>query len=103
VGLGDHVLDLRQQLGRVRPADVRRFGRHDRVDAVGLPVHVLVDPGQLDLQLVGAEADRPQHPEPASAAHRRDDVPAVAEGEDRVLDPQLVADRRAHVLPPRVA
>src|SRR5690606_5209563 len=66
------------------------------VDAVGLVADVLVEPGELDLELLGAEADGAEHADPARLGHRGDDVAAVAEGEDRELDAQLVADRGAH-------
>ena len=62
--------------------------RHDDVDAVRLAVDVLVDPVELDLELLGRERERAEHAEPAGLAHRGDDVAAVAEGEDRELDPE---------------
>jgi hypothetical protein len=57
---------------------------------------VLVDPRQLDLELLGAEADGAEHAEAAGLAHRDDDVAAVREGEDGELDAELVADGGAH-------
>ena len=80
-----------------RAVDVDRLLRHHGVDAVRHPVHVLVDPVQLDLELLGAEADRAEHAEAARLAHRRDDVAAVGEGEDRVLDPEHVTELGAHL------
>ena len=77
------------------------FVRHDDVDAVGLAVDVLVDPVQLDLELLGREGERAEHAEAAGLAHRGDDVAAVAEGEDRELDAELVADRCTHGRPLR--
>ena len=73
---------------------------HREVDAVRLAVDVLVDPGELDLELVGAERERAEHPVAAGLADRGDDVAAVREGEERELDAELVADGGAHV-PPR--
>ena len=77
--------------------DARVLRRHDDVDAVGLVADVLVDPVQLDLELLGREGDGAEHAEPARLAHRGDDVAAVAEGEDRELDAEAVAERGAHV------
>ena len=57
---------------------------------------VLVDPVQLDLELLGGEADGAEHAEAAGLAHRDDDVAAVGEGEDRELDAELVAERGVH-------
>jgi hypothetical protein len=68
----------------------------DDVDAVGPVAHVLVEPRQLDLEVLGAEPDRPENAQAAGPRHGGDDVTAVAEGEDRELDAQLVADLGAH-------
>ena len=70
-------------------------GDHD-VDAVGVVADVLVDPLQLDLELLGREADGAEHAEAAGLAHRDHDVTAVGEGEDRELDAEVVADGRVH-------
>ena len=75
---------------------VDRLLRHHGVDAVGLAVDVLVDPVELDLELLGAEADGAEHAEAAGLAHRGDDVAAVREREDRVLDPEHVTQRGSH-------
>ena len=60
-------------------------GDHD-VDAVGVVADVLVDPVQLDLELLGREADGAEHAEATGLADGDDDVTAVGEGEDRELD-----------------
>src|SRR5690606_37781755 len=73
----------------------------DDVDAVGPVAYVLVDPGQLDLELLGAEAHGAEHTEAAGLGDGGHDVAAVGEGEDRELDAELVADGRAHVVSPR--
>ena len=75
-------------------ADV--LGRHREVDAVGLAVDVLVDPVELDLEPLGLVGQRAEHAEAAGVGDRGDDVAAVAEGEDRELDPEAVTDRCAH-------
>src|SRR4029453_5891149 len=53
-------------------------------------------PRQHMLHLVGIEATRPEHPQPTGLGNGGYDVAAVAEGEDRELDPQPVADLGAH-------
>ena len=68
---------------------------HD-VHAVGMVADVLVDPGALDLQLFGREADRTEHPEAAGPADGDDDVAAVSERKDRELDAELVTERGVH-------
>ena len=70
--------------------------RNDDVDAVGMVADVLVDPLQLDLELIRRVSDRAEHAEPACLAHGDDDVPAVGEREDRELDVELVADGGVH-------
>ena len=53
---------------------------------------------QLDLQLLGREADGAENAEAARLAHRGDDVAAVAEGKDGELDSELVAEFGVHGL-----
>jgi hypothetical protein len=72
--------------------------RDDHVDAVRPAAHLLVDPAQLDLELVGVEAHRAEHAEPAGVRDRGDDVAAVAEREQRELDPEQLGDARPHPL-----
>jgi hypothetical protein len=69
----------------------------DDIDAVGLVSDVVVDPFELDFELVGGEADGAQHTEAAGAADCRHHVAAVAEGKDGELDPQLVAEFSTHL------
>ena len=95
--LGHH---LAQRLGKVLGGQVRihalvLVGDHD-VDAVRVVADVLVDPVELDLELLGSEADRTQHAESAGLAHRDDDIAAVREREDRKLDAEFVADGSVH-------
>jgi hypothetical protein len=72
--------------------------RHHGIDAVGLAAHVLVDPVELNLELLRAEAHRAQHTESARFADRRHDVAAMREGEDRILDPESVTQRGSHLI-----
>src|SRR4051812_19996069 len=55
------------------------------VDAVGLAADVLVDPGQLFLELLGTVGDRAEHTEATRATHRSHNVTAVTKGEYRKL------------------
>ena len=93
----DHRADLAQHVFGVGAVHVDRLLRHHGVDAVRHCRHVLVDPVELDLELLGAEADRAEHAETSGLAHRGDDVAAVREGEDRVLDPEQVAQGGSHL------
>ena len=76
---------------------------HDDVDAVGLAVHVFVDPLQFDLELLRRERDGAQDAHTARLADRRDDVPAMAEGEDRELQAEHVTDTCLHGVTPAPA
>src|SRR4029453_16914621 len=71
-------------------------GRHHDVDAVGLALDVLVDPAQLDLELLGREGEGAEHPHAAGPAHRDHYVATVAEGEDRDVHSESVAELGAH-------
>ena len=91
--VGQH---LRQLVGgQVRVHALVLVGDDD-VDAVGVVADVLVDPVQLDLELLGREADGAEHAEAAGLADGDDDVAAVGEGEDRELDAELVAEGGVH-------
>ena len=105
VVLGEHLLDEVAVLGRdhaLERAEVELLAladellRHREVDAVRLAVDVLVDPRELDLELVGAERERAEHAVAAGLADRGDDVAAVREGEERELDAEPVTDRGLH-------
>ena len=93
--LGDHRGQLGLELVGVDLAHALVLAGDDDVDAVGL-VGVLVDPVELDGELLGGEADGAEHAEAAGVGHGGDDVAAVGEGEDRELDAELVADLGAH-------
>ena len=91
---------LAQRLGQLLGGQVRVHAlvlvRDDDVDAVRVVADVLVDPVELDLQLLGGEADGAEHAEPAGLADRDDDVAAMGEGEDRELDTEFVANGGVH-------
>ena len=86
VGLGDHGFELVLGGGGGTGGE---GGGHDNVDAVGLAVDVLVDPGELDLELVGGEGEGAEDAEAAGLGDGGDDVAAVGEGEDGEFDVQI--------------
>ena len=94
--VGDHRPELFFELDRVQLAHALVLAGDDDVDAVGTVAHVLVEPGQLDLELLGAEADRAQDAEAAGVADGGGDVTAVREGEDRELDTEAFAQFVVH-------
>jgi hypothetical protein len=73
-------------------AGVGLQSREQQIDSVRPAAHLLVDPRKVDVEASRGVGDGTEDPEPASVGHRGDDVPAVAEGDDRVLD----AERRGH-------
>ena len=98
VVLADHRPQLRADVRDVVDAGVaiRRLHRHHHVDAVRLAAHVLVDPVQLELELVGREGERAEHAHAAGVGDRGDDVAAVREGEDRELDAEHLGETVLH-------
>jgi hypothetical protein len=83
------------------PGDVlfargRNVFRDQHVEPVGLAIGVIVDPFQFLLDRLRRMRGRAQHAKPAGAAHGGDHVTAMAEGEQRKLNSQHVADRRFH-------
>src|SRR5690606_1443347 len=81
--LRDHRAELLLELRRIDLAHSLVFAGDDDVDAVGVLADVLVEPAQLDLELLRREADGAEHAETSRLADRRDDVATMAEGEDR--------------------
>jgi hypothetical protein len=57
---------------------------------------VLVNPIELDLELLRREADGAEHAETTRLADSDHDIAAVGEGEDRELDAEFVAYRGVH-------
>ena len=99
VALRDHRPQVLLELGRVELTHALVLaGDHD-VDAVGLVADVLVDPRQLDLELLGGEAHGAEHAEAARLRDRGDDVAAMGEGEDRELDAELLGQFGLHGVP----
>ncbi len=84
VRVGDEGPDVVERVAPTLVAGV--LGRHDQVDAVRPVADLRLDPGEVDLQLLGRVGDRAEHTEAAGLRHRGDHVAAVAEGEDRELD-----------------
>jgi hypothetical protein len=57
---------------------------------------VCVEPGELGVELIGAERRRAEHPEAAGVGDRRDHVAAVAETEQREVDPEQIGEAVVH-------
>ena len=70
-----------------------KLRRQQEIDAVGAASDLGVDPGKIDLELLGAVSDRSEHTEAAGTRHGGHDVSAVTEGEDRKLAPEQFGDR----------
>ena len=73
------------------------LGREEEVDAVAPAPGLLLDPGQVDVELFGGMGHRPQDPEPTRLGDRGHHVPAVAEGQDGELHPEHLGDPGLHV------
>ncbi len=72
--------------------------RKEKVYSVG-PTHcLLLDPGQVDLELVWCVSHGTQHPKPTGVRDCCHDVAAVAEREDGKLHSKHFADPGVHVL-----
>ena len=70
--------------------------RDEEIDAVGFTVDVRVDPGEFLLQALGGHAGRAEHPHPAGPRYRRDDIAAMAESEEREVEPETVTQYGFH-------
>ena len=95
---GDQLLQLGE--GPAARLDPDVPGRHEHVDPERAATDLLLDPRQLEIEPFRRQAHRSQHAEPAGPADRGHDVAAVAEGEDRELDPEAVAQRGVHAASP---
>jgi hypothetical protein len=103
---GEYVVDELLLLGRQQPANrlpvepaLVRAGvllRQEQIEPVRPALHLRLDPAEIDLEPLGRVRDRAEHTEPAGVGDRRDDVSAVAEGEDRELDPEQLAHTVLH-------
>ncbi len=69
----------------------RQIFRDQHVEPIGFAIDVLVDPIELDLDARGGVAGGAQHAEPAGAAHCRDYIAAMAEGEQRKFNAESCA------------
>ena len=69
---------------------------NQQVDTERLSVDTLVDPVQLDSQLLRIQADRAEDAESPSIRHLGDDIPAMRKGEKGKLDSEFSAEPRAH-------
>ncbi|MCO5546628.1 hypothetical protein L7F22_000059 [Adiantum nelumboides] len=82
---GDEVLPVGPGVGGLL--------RDEQVDPVGPPVELLLDPGQLRVELLGGVGDRGEHPEPPGTAHLGHHRGGPVEPDDRVLDAQQIGQR----------
>jgi hypothetical protein len=100
------VVDERLVLGGDQLADVvhrepalvgaRVLRGHDQVDAVGAVADLVLDPREVDLELLLRVRDGAEHAEPAGLGDGRHHVAAVGEGEDGNVDAEHVGDRGLH-------
>src|SRR5580658_10776567 len=84
------------ELDRIDFAHALVLSRDYDIDAVGLVADLRIDPFQLVLELRRGIGERAEHAESARLGHGGDDVAAVAECENRELDPQSVAKLGMH-------
>ena len=92
--LGQQVTGLLGVDPALLGADV--LGRQQQVDPVGLAAGLLLDPGQLVLQPLGAVRDGAEDAEPARVGHRGHDVAAVAESADGEFNAEHFGDSGSH-------
>ena len=92
MGLGQRV-EIEPRL-----ADRLVFLGQQQVHAVGSGTDLLVDPAQLEFELLGRVVRGPEAPQPARAGDLGDDVATVGEPEDRDLDAEHPADGVVHDL-----
>ena len=71
-------------------------GRNDQVDAVGAVAQLVLDPGQVGLQLGVAVGHRAQHAQTPGLGDGDHHVTAVGEGHDGELDIEHLGDRGLH-------
>jgi len=72
------------------------FGRHDQVDAKGAVTDLVLDPLEIDLELLRRMGNRTEHAEATRFGDGGDDVATVGEREDRNVDPEHVGHRGLH-------
>ena len=94
----DHLLELALEVAGAHSLGQLHLGRHHEVDAVGLAVDVLVDPLQLDLELLRGEVERAEDAHAAGPADRGDHIATVAEREDRKFEAEVPGELGAHQL-----
>ena len=92
---------IRKQLAELAAIETALVGarellRDQQVDPERLSLHLLLDPAEVDVELLGGVRDGTEDAAPACVGHRRDDVAAVAEAEDGDVDADQVSGRCAH-------
>ena len=96
VGVGNQRSDVVERVAAAFVAGVLR--RHDQVDTVRAVADLRLDPGQVDLELLGRMGDGAEDSETTRLGDGGDDVTAVAEGEDRELDVEHLGGGGFHVV-----
>src|ERR1022692_1058597 len=71
-------------------------GGDDEIDSVVSVADLVLDPVEVDLQLLWAVGHRSEHSEPSGLRDSCDHVAAVGEREDRELDVEQFGDGRVH-------
>ena len=72
------------------------LGGHDDVDAVRPAADLLLDPGEIDLELFRRVGHGAEHTHAAGFGHRGGDIAAVREREDRNVDAEHLGNSRLH-------
>src|SRR5207248_1532539 len=87
------------QLARVQTPLVgaRELLRNEQIHTVRLALHFLLDPREVDVELLGTVRDGAEHAAPAGVRDGRNDIAAVAEAEERKVDADQVSRSRAHL------
>src|SRR5205807_8845538 len=69
---------------------------YEQVDPVGLALYLLLDPTEVDIELLGTVGDGAEHAAPAGIADRGDHVTTMTEAEDGDVDTDEIGCRCAH-------
>ena len=92
---------LGEQLAQLAPIEAtlvraRELLGHQKIDAERLPLDLLLDPLEVDVELLGAVGDRAEDATAPRVGDGGDDVAAMAEAEDRNVDSDEVSGGSAH-------
>lgn len=79
---------------------INRPLRHHRIHPIRHTPHMLINPRQLDLQLLRRKTHRPQHTQTPRPRHRNRHITTMSKRKNRVLDTEHVTKRCVHWLSP---